>query len=72
MWFVFKLSDQSNIWLVFRQHYCQAPVKFQRDIIIQYIEAETKWSPLADDSYKRIFLNENVGIAIEVGSEGSN
>ena len=32
----------------------------------QHIEAETKWTPFADDIFKRIFLNENFWILIKI------
>ena len=35
-------------------------------IVYQHIEAETKWTHFADDTFKRIFINENVRISIDI------
>ena len=57
-------------WFLARPYDHQTSNIYLFDSKVQYhyhIEAETKWPPFfADDTFKRIFLNENVSISIKI------
>ena len=55
-----------GIWGIGKWLYSCRTVEFDTPFMPKHIEAETKWTPFADDIFKCIFLNDNVWFPIKI------
>ena len=58
--------NHSEIWQMYPQQCCRSPDKFQNDIHINTLRPRQNGRHFTDDTFKRIFMNENVRISIGI------